>query len=1335
MAQLKDTIISGNLRVTNAVLTDTLQADSIQAHSTTSDTSAITNGTDGQVLKTNGTLSYWGDLPTIPTISLNGESTTSASFYAPTVTGTNGQVLTSNGSGAPAWSTLPETYIKPSTGIPDTDLASNIQEALTKAANAPKIFHGTCSTAAATADKVVVCPEFTAADLVKGALIFVSFDVVNSAAVANLTMNVNGTGALRLTKQYNTSGAANLMAPAELRNSTFLFTILVSSENVMYWTCLTMDYNTTYNTGNNIRYGRQRAGNGAYAVTRYSLLMEKPDGTWEKITNTSQNYTTATTKTVNTSGFLLGHILYYNSTTNYGTGALIASSVCYDSISTLAFSYSANCGTAPGWAVGDPIFLVGTLGADGLFYLDTTQWWANDYPSTDDGKLYIHIGYALTATDSTMSLILDKAVYHYKDGAVRLWTSQIEYITPDQIAVDASIIDSRQEQITPVYESNYISKTDGSLVASETAKHVTINLGSAKSMRFLGAYTKTDAWTSGYAWYDSNDTVITSHAWDYGASDNTTKDYILDVPEGAAYFRTSVNVVSSLVTEENFYCYLRYEDVTNKTELVSLALYEKDVIDIAQVAVQDCYASGTEWVASGNHISIKVNEGDIVEIIGNATNATNVFFVAGAYCPIATKALGYTQSTFEIAADTKYLLMAPPTTVQVIINTIVSSVNVAPQSIIIYRDKEKLADTSTRCIESRRFNFSDNTITAINNVSSYSNDLFNVKKGHRYHIRHRSNAVGSYHFITDVPRIGLATTWIWTIQASSLIADSSYDFTAPEDGFILARYYKDGGGIEKNTVVTPFAFGAQAKEGLSDADQKLLIQSLKWRRVKYTEPERLNYIILAGNTNAGRWNTDTTSKHILIPVTAGQYIKFAPNRGVSTAVAFLTSTDCASGAVPPYAEGTGVIFYSSDGVERLLVAPDDANYMYLNRSNAPEYIELSEDVDSIPVIVRVNEEEKTKQLLGQLKSQTRKQKASETENKPLVLLHFSDIHGMGQNLSRINEYRRYWSKYIDDTINTGDVQQDRWEDDFIFGEASADNPNNDILSVIGNHDTATGTGSSRDWHAKQGKESYDRYIAPFVTYWGAVQPDNAATNGYCYYYKDYPDSHIRLIVLDSYNSNTDYISAQTAWLEGVLDGAREAGYSVVMAAHMGLESEELIKCPFTNNGAAYTSPDLAPWNTPYMNLVTQFKAAGGELVCWLAGHSHYDAIARTSEVNGYQINIRVANASRDYNPDLDLNTTNSKIEVIADDIRSQDLFNIVAIDTTYKFITLFRVGAQWDKLGRQIETTCIAYNTGNIVYADSPVKALTTVKKIWSGTQAEYDLLTPDSDTLYLITG
>ena len=48
--------------------------------------------------------------PTIPSITLNGSSSTSPSFYAPTSAGTSGYYLKSNGSGAPTWNSLLDTF-------------------------------------------------------------------------------------------------------------------------------------------------------------------------------------------------------------------------------------------------------------------------------------------------------------------------------------------------------------------------------------------------------------------------------------------------------------------------------------------------------------------------------------------------------------------------------------------------------------------------------------------------------------------------------------------------------------------------------------------------------------------------------------------------------------------------------------------------------------------------------------------------------------------------------------------------------------------------------------------------------------------------------------------------------------------------------------------------------------------------------------------------------------------------------------------------------------------------------------------------------------------------
>jgi hypothetical protein len=74
MAQLKDSIISGNLRVTDTTLTNTLQVITVKAP-TTSGGTTYGPGTSGQVLKSNGTTIYWGsDSNSVTGVKGNTES-------------------------------------------------------------------------------------------------------------------------------------------------------------------------------------------------------------------------------------------------------------------------------------------------------------------------------------------------------------------------------------------------------------------------------------------------------------------------------------------------------------------------------------------------------------------------------------------------------------------------------------------------------------------------------------------------------------------------------------------------------------------------------------------------------------------------------------------------------------------------------------------------------------------------------------------------------------------------------------------------------------------------------------------------------------------------------------------------------------------------------------------------------------------------------------------------------------------------------------------------------------------------------------------------------------
>lgn len=108
-----------------------------------------------------------------------------------------------------------------------------------------KIFYGTCSTAAGTAAKTVTCDSFTSSELVEGAVVLVTFGVINTAAVGSLTLNVNGTGAYKIVKQYNVS-LANLTNAGEIRKTTYAFVFSETSADTFRWVMMGYDYNSTY---------------------------------------------------------------------------------------------------------------------------------------------------------------------------------------------------------------------------------------------------------------------------------------------------------------------------------------------------------------------------------------------------------------------------------------------------------------------------------------------------------------------------------------------------------------------------------------------------------------------------------------------------------------------------------------------------------------------------------------------------------------------------------------------------------------------------------------------------------------------------------------------------------------------------------------------------------------------------------------------------------------------------------------------------------------------------------------------------------------------------------
>ena len=271
------------------------------------------------------------------------------------------------------------------------------------------IAFATSSTAWNVAEKEVSVPSITTLNVWQ----ILCVQPTASATVANLTIKLNNFPAYPI--RYN-NGAITTTTDDVVWNQNFVSQFVFDGtyrQFVSHW----YDNNTTYTQNILFDRGSFVSGSGTYAISRYIICLQKPDMTWEKITNTEEDYSVANNKTVNTHWFLLnGEMLYYSNTTVLANGAVSAANTMYRQNSGFDIRYSMNT-TGSGYTAGDYIYLVGTIGADGLFYLDTTQWCTNTLPSTNNGKVYVKVGKYVSGV--TITLEIDHPAYYHDGTRIR----------------------------------------------------------------------------------------------------------------------------------------------------------------------------------------------------------------------------------------------------------------------------------------------------------------------------------------------------------------------------------------------------------------------------------------------------------------------------------------------------------------------------------------------------------------------------------------------------------------------------------------------------------------------------------------------------------------------------------------------------------------------------------------------------------------------------------------------------------------------------------------------------------------------------------------------------
>ena len=299
--------------------------------------------------------------------------------------------------------------------------------------------------------------------------------------------------------------------------------------------------------------------------------------------------------------------------------------------------------------------------------------------------------------------------------------------------------------------------------------------------------------------------------------------------------------------------------------------------------------------------------------------------------------------------------------------------------------------------------------------------------------------------------------------------------------------------------------------------------------------------------------------------------------------------------------------------------------------------------------------------------------------------------------------------YIDDILSTGDITSYYYSDGFEFyKEAKL----TDALFTLGNHDGATVDGpnkeGSADWNGIGNLGSYNAFYKPYIEDWDVVQPHNADLDGLCYFHKDYDDSKIRLISLDSViHFDDSYKTNQLNWLNNLLDELLNSnsdyyGYTLMVMSHYvpgNFTIDDIIIDERTGNRTTFhayvmdslTADSRFELDPLYASAVNDFVDNGGKFSIWLTGHYHTDMFFRPTQYPNLltsSLNQSGRNApfpSRVPNQDYRLGNTN------------QHVANIVTIDTINGLVKIIRAGSNMDKFMRNINVLSYDYINKKVI--------------------------------------
>ncbi|MBO7393380.1 MAG: metallophosphoesterase [Abditibacteriota bacterium] len=311
----------------------------------------------------------------------------------------------------------------------------------------------------------------------------------------------------------------------------------------------------------------------------------------------------------------------------------------------------------------------------------------------------------------------------------------------------------------------------------------------------------------------------------------------------------------------------------------------------------------------------------------------------------------------------------------------------------------------------------------------------------------------------------------------------------------------------------------------------------------------------------------------------------------------------------------------------------------------------------------------------------------EKEPKPFSLFCMADLHGDGEELGYLTEFYNHYEKYFNGALCVGDIICDSALSDFTYWGKTPGHEK--VMIAIGNHDTLR---DHKDWvvpgvweYQLSMREAYDRYQKDFIAGWDVVYEE-----GKTYYYKDYPENRVKLIVLDCMlnpEKEKEADDEQFGWFKKALADAKEKDLSVLAAYHYQCPNVVKIDCNFTDIDKLEHFETLESMR--YRQAVDDFMSEGGKFVCWLCGHLHWEIFGYCRDFPKQLIRCICGTGRWSGEATGFMTRKNGR--------RSRDAADVAVVDTSTETLRIVRVGANMDSYMRPRNGITINYKTFEII--------------------------------------